>query len=340
MRALTFKNIKQVRVEEVDEPKLLTADDVIVRVSHTAICGSDLHVYHGREKGMKPGTVMGHEFVGVVEEAGHQVEGLAVGDRVFSPFTTNCGQCASCKSGLTCRCEHGQLFGWVSDHGGLNGVQTERVRVPLAQSTLKRIPTGLSPEVALLLGDVLSTGAYCAERAAVSEQGSYAVIGCGPVGLMAITACRWRNAGQIYAIDLQPDRLAKAREWGAIALTPAEASDRNLVVDGVLEAVGSPAASRLALQLVRPGGVISIVGVHNEPHFAITPTEAYDKNLSIHIGRCPARRFMDELMPFVNSNPYDLASIFTHQLDLDDAAEGYEIFDQKRDGCLKVMLKP
>lgn len=233
----------------------------------------------------------------------------------------------------------GQLFGWVEGGTGLQGGQCEYVRVPFADSTLKT--TGpLLPEVALLLGDVLSTGGYCAEQAHVAPGGTYAVIGGGPVGLMALTTCQWRGARDVVLFDPIAERREQAKRWGGIPADPSEVDRYEGAFDAVLEAVGSPAASLLAYKLVRPGGIISIVGVHNEPHFAFTPNQAYDKNLTVHIGRCPARRLMDELMPQAIAHSERLTEIFTHRVPLSDGPDAYRMFAERKDGCLKVLLSP
>ncbi|MCZ6747277.1 MAG: alcohol dehydrogenase catalytic domain-containing protein, partial [Acidobacteria bacterium] len=183
MQALTWHGREDIRLTEVPEPVLREDGDVVVEVELAGICGSDLHVYHEREKGIDPGTVMGHEFVGRVVSTGGGVRTLRPGDRVFSPFTTSCGSCWACRRGLTCRCTRGQLFGWVAGGVGLQGSQAGQVRVPLADATLMHLPDDLHAEEGLLLGDVLATGAYCAERAEVDADGLFVVLGCGPVGL-------------------------------------------------------------------------------------------------------------------------------------------------------------
>ena len=298
MKALTFQGERKLRCETVDDPRVIDPGDAIVRVQLTAICGSDMHVYHGRETGLDAGTVMGHEFVGEVVETGPDVAGLSVGDRVFSPFTTSCGVCFYCRSGLTARCDRGQLYGWVQDGVGLHGAQAEFVRVPMAQSTLVPMPESVFPEEALLLGDVLSTGYFCARNADVRPDGVYVIVGCGPVGLMGIVGARELGAERIFAIDSVPERLKLAESFGARAVdfTTEDPSERLLEAtdgrgaDAVLELVGSPAAGRAAYELVRPGGIVSVVGVHTDPAFPFTPAEAYDKNLTYRVGRCPARQ--------------------------------------------------
>ncbi|MBL7852295.1 MAG: alcohol dehydrogenase catalytic domain-containing protein [Cyclobacteriaceae bacterium] len=348
MKALTFRGKENIQLEEIRDPAIIHPSDAIVKVKACAICGSDLHVYHERERGIDPGTAMGHEFTGEVVEVGKEVRQIRVGQKVMSPFTTSCGQCFYCRQGLTCRCIHSQLFGWVERGQGLHGGQSEYVRVPLADSTLVEIPEGISTEEALLLGDVLSTGYFCALQAEVKPSGVYAVVGCGPVGLMAVVAARYLGASKVYAIDTVAERLAKAKEFGAI---PADATVGNPMeeileategrgADGTLEAVGSGSAVKLAFDLVRPGGIVSSVGVCNDPHVAFSPVEAYNKNLTYRIGRCPARFLMDKLIPLVKGRQYDLASIFTHRMKLSEGRAGYEIFAGKKDHCLKVLLEP
>ena len=347
MRALTYHGTHDFRVERIPDPTLLEPTDVIVAVRLAAICGSDLHVWHGREAGLDPGTAMGHECQGEVVETGSAVTRFRRGDRVVSPFTTSCGVCVYCRNQLPARCVRGQLFGWVERGAGLHGGQAELVRVPLADSTLFPIPHSLAPEAALLLGDVLATGHHCAVMGEVGPGSSCAVIGCGPVGLMASLAALTLGAARVFAIDGVPERLALAARFGATPVpldgnpeaTLREATDGR-GVDSVLEAVGSPGASRLAFDLVRPGGTIAAVGVHHEASFPFSPGAAYDKNLTYRIGRCPARQYMEQLVPLAQSRQQDLLSLFTHRLPLGDAPEGYRIFDEKRDGCIKVLLTP
>jgi len=348
MRALTYHGVHDLRVEQVPDPSLLAPTDAIVAVRLAAICGSDLHVWHGREAGLDQGTVMGHEFLGEVVEVGSAVSRFLPGDRVVSPFTTSCGACFYCSHGLPARCTRGQLFGWVERGNGLHGGQAELVRVPLADSTLLRIPDGLAAEPALLLGDVLATGYHCAVMGGVAPGSSCAVIGCGPVGLMAVLAAGERGAGQVFALDAVPERLALAARLGALpidlregdAIESIRSATSGRGVDAALEAVGSPDASRIAFELVRPGGTIAAVGVHHEAAFPFSPGAAYDKNLTYRIGRCPARHYMEHLLPIARKRERDLAALFTHRMPLDQAPKGYRIFDAKAEGCIKVALHP
>jgi threonine dehydrogenase-like Zn-dependent dehydrogenase len=346
MIGLAFHGIRDVRIERVKDPQIVAPTDAIVRVERAAVCGSDLHVWHGRERGLDPGTVLGHEFVGRVVEAGSAVR-LPKGTRVVSPFTTSCGACFFCSSGLTARCVRSQLFGWVAQGVGLEGGQAELVRVPLADSTLVYLPDTIAAESALLLGDVLPTGWYCAQRAGVAPGGTCAVLGCGPVGLMAIVAARELGASTVWAIDTVPERLQHAVRFGGTPLVLNEdvpgllrEATEGRGVEAVLEAVGNAASHRLALDLVRPGGTISVVGVHNEAEFPFTPGELYDRNLTYRVGRCPARYLLEPLLRWVQSGKVDVGSVFTHRMRLDAGPDAYRVFDGKIDGCVKVSLEP
>jgi threonine dehydrogenase-like Zn-dependent dehydrogenase len=347
VRALTFGGKGVVRVESVPDPSIQHLGDAVLRVRLTAVCGSDLHVYRGHEKGLDPGTVMGHELVGDVVEVGDGVESVRPGDRVACPFTTSCGGCFYCLHGLTCRCPSGQLLGWVEGGRGLQGTQAEYVRIPLADATLVRLPDAVSDEAGLLLGDVVPTGYFCADLAGVDDGGVSVVLGCGPVGLMAVAAARQRGARTIVAIDSVCERLAIARAIGAHPLDLREGAAAEVVkkltegrgADAVLEAVGSPAATRLAVDLVRPGGVIASVGVHTEEHLAFSPVEAYDKNLTYRSGRCPARHYMDRLLPLVADGVFPVDAVVSHRLPLEEGPRAYAIFDAKQDGCTKVVLE-
>lgn len=346
MQAVTFQGKKNVKYETVAEPILEQPTDAIVKVHLAGICGSDLHPYHEREKGLDAGTVMGHEFVGEIVECGKDVRRFKAGQRVCCPFTTNCGVCYYCRIGLTCRCVHGQLFGWRSQGAGLHGGQAEYVRVPLADTTLLEIPENVSLPAALLLGDVLSTGFFCAENAGVAAGHTCAVLGCGPVGLMAVIAARELGAGQLFAIDEVPERLQLAEKFGAtpvnFQLHPPqeiiEAATEGRGADTVLEVVGNAAAARAAFELIRSGGVISTVGVHTETDMAFSPGQAYDKNLTYKNGRCPARYYMEKLLPLLQKEAYEFTAVITHHLPLANGAKGYQLFDEKKDRCIKAVL--
>lgn len=348
MKALTFAGFREVSYESVDDPALQADDDVIVKVEVAGICGSDLHPYHLREEGLDEGTVMGHEFVGEIVEVGAGTRRFRKGDRVFSPFTTNCGACFYCASGLTSRCPKGQLFGWIGMGEGLDGGQAEYVRVPMADSTLKLVPDGISAEQGLLLGDIFSTGYFCAEMAGVQPGGVYALVGCGPVGVLAVMAARHMGAEMIYAFDTVPERLELAAEVGAVPCRLDEEDPVQLLheatdgrgADAVMEAVGSYEAERMSIELVRPGGTIAVVGVHSHETMAFSPNEAYDKNLTYRVGRCPARVYMERLTPLVREHDPGITRVISHRMQLAEGADAYRLFDEKRDACIKVVLTP
>jgi threonine dehydrogenase-like Zn-dependent dehydrogenase len=387
VRALVFDGLRQVRHASVPDPGLRAPTDAIVRVERAAICGSDLHAYRGNETGLDPGTVMGHELAGEVVEAGAGVRRFPPGARVVSPFSTSCGECWYCRTGLTARCTAGQLFGWVAGGAGLQGAQAEYVRVPLADSTLVTAPPDLPLEIALLAGDVLATGFHGAELAAAAPGRVVAVVGCGAVGLMAVVGARALGAERVFALDPVRERLELAERLGAEPLALGEeagsaarvggsggAGDRGTGggcgnsrergdgrnprdrgdearhavlaatggrgADGVIEAVGSPAATRLAFELVRPGGILAAVGVHTEARLAFSPGEAYDKNLTYRAGRAPARAALERMLDIARSGRFDLGAVLTHRLPLAEGPRAYGIFDERREGCIKVLLVP
>jgi len=307
MKALTFHGKEKLSYETVTDPSILKPTDVIVKVDFTAICGSDLHIYRAHEKGLDQGTVMGHEFVGEIVEMGTTVSNFKKGDSVVSPFTTSCGRCYYCQIGLTCRCVDGQLYGWVENGHGLHGAQAEYVRVPLADNTLFKLPDGSDKKEMLFIGDILSTGYFCADNTAIDPAKTYVVLGCGPVGLMAIIGAKELGAENIFAVDSLESRLAKAASFGAMPINYLKDDPVDVVrgstggrgAEAVMEVVGTTQAQKLAIDLVRPGGIISTVGVHTSQSFAFSPVEAYDKNLTFKIGRCPARHYMDKLSNLV-----------------------------------------
>jgi threonine dehydrogenase-like Zn-dependent dehydrogenase len=348
MNAITFQDIEKLAFESVPDPEIKEATDVIVRVQAAGLCGSDLHPYFGRERGLEKGTVMGHEFVGEIVEAGSEVRNLNVGDRVVAPFTTSCGDCFYCGIGLTARCEKGQLFGWVQDGAGLHGGQAEFVRVPLADGTLVPVPEGLDDGVALLAGDILSTAAYGAELANVGEGDLAVVVGCGPVGLLAIRTAFARGARAVVAVDSVPSRLALAEKFGATPADFERGDPRALVMelswgrgaDAAIEAVGSPEATRTAADLLRFGASLAAVGVHNEPHLALSPGEVYDKNLHYAGGRCPARHYLPSSLEMARQESELMGTLISHRLPLSQGLEAYRSFAAREDGWAKVVLTP
>jgi threonine dehydrogenase-like Zn-dependent dehydrogenase len=328
MKALVFEGIEQIAVASVPEPRIETAGDVVLRVEVAGLCGSDLHIWHGRERGLDRGTVMGHEYVGRIVERGPAVEGLR-------------------RNKLPARCVHGELFGWVEGNRGLHGAQAEYLRVPLAQSTLVEVPEGCEPEAALFAGDVLATGFFAAELGRVTEGQVAVVLGCGPVGLCAVFGALASGAERVFAVDEVGERLLLAARFGAEPLR-LDTDPRAVVLDAtagrgadaVLECVGTAEATRLAVDLVRPGGAVAAVGVHNEESFTFPPGEAYDKNLTYAAGRCPARRYLERLLWGLSEYRWDPTPIISHRLGLEAGPEAYRMFAERRDGCTKIIFRP
>ncbi|MGI9263781.1 MAG: alcohol dehydrogenase catalytic domain-containing protein [Gammaproteobacteria bacterium] len=345
MRGICFEAVEHVAVRQLNDPIIEQSTDAIVAIDVAGLCGSDLHPYFGRETGLDAGTVMGHEFVGTVVETGRDVASLALGDRVFSPFSTSCGRCYFCRNGLTSRCLHGQLLGWRQGGEGLHGAQAEYIRIPLADGTLLPIPSGMGDDTALLLGDNLSTGFFCANNLNIQADCVYAVVGCGTVGLLAIASALRLGATRVLAIDPAEDRLKMASMLGAEIFSDESAFVEGVLAasagrgaDGVMEVVGLPAAQRLAYEVVRPGGTLSVVGCHCTPHFAFSPAEAYDKNLTYRTGRCPARHYMALLANQLAQSPMDLGWCITDRFSLDEAEHAYTVFGNRTGGCIKATI--
>ena len=348
MKAITFQAVEQLAYEDAVDPEIVVATDVLVRVTAAGICGSDLHPYFGREVGLDIGTVMGHELVGEIVEMGTEVRDFAVGARVVAPFTTSCGSCFYCSSGLTARCERGQLFGWVEGGRGLQGVQAEYARVPLADGTLVAVPEGLDEALALLAGDILSTATYGAELAGVEPGDLVVVVGCGPVGLLAIRAALGRGARAVVGVDRVAARLATAELFGATPVNFETGDPVEMVrehsqgrgADAAIEAVGSPEATRLAADLLRLGGSLAALGVHSEPHLALPPGEIYDRNLTYSGGRCPVRHYLPASLRLAQREAELMGALISHRLPLSQGVEAYSMFAERREGCTKVVLLP
>ena len=344
MKAITLKTTESVDTIDLADPQVELATDAIVRVSMAGLCGSDLHPFFGREVGLDENTVMGHEMVGEVVDVGSSVTNFSVGDRVYIPFSSNCGDCFYCHNQLPSRCERGQLFGWVENGHGLQGCQSEFVKVPMADATMKKLGEGVSDEAALLLGDNFSTGYYCAEMAGCGVGKVHVIIGCGTVGQLCCVAAKSMGAETIIAVDPLESRRMQAESLGAIAVTPEQAPAEIAALsagrgaDCVMELVGLPSAQKLAFELIRPGGVMSVIGCHCTPNFQFGPVGAYDKNLTYRTGRCPARHYMDLLTPRVSNGEFDLSGFVTHQFAVEDSVRAYDVFSKRLDNCGKAMI--
>ena len=349
MKAITLHGPGDVRVESVADPRIIDPTDVVLRITTSAVCGSDLHQYHGRVTGLDPGVVMGHEFMGVVEEAGPAVREVQKGDRVLAPFSISCGACEWCRMRLPTQCTitgravFGGRFGKQYPGG-----QAEAIRVPFADHMCEKVPAGLADEEVFFLGDILSTGYVCAENAGIRPGDTVAVFGAGPVGLLALQSALLFGPSRVFVVDRVDYRLALAEELGAVPINldrgdPAEqlrAQTRGRGPDAVLECVGHETPFAQAIQSVRAGGTVSSVGVYVESSIGFPAREAFFKDLTLRMGICNARNFITPLMSLIQAGRLAPTRIITHTLPLADAPKGYAIFDRKEDRAIKVMLKP
>ena len=379
MKALAYFGKNDVRVVEKPRPRIEHPEDIIVKVTTAAICGSDLHLYHGLVPDTRVGTTFGHEFVGVVDEVGAEVSGLKAGDRVVVPFNISCGRCFYCQQGQWATCENanpysdlGGIYGYSQTTGGYEGGQAEYVRVPYANVGPRRVPDDVSDRQAVMCSDVFPTAYFGVELAAVRPGETVAVFGCGPVGLLAQRIARdFFHAGRVIAVDHVPYRLQFAREHcGAEAVNFRDLpdvvgylrettggrgpdacidavgleADGSLVHDiagGLFLEAGSAVALGWAMNSVRPGGTVGIVGVYGPPFNHFVPIGwAMNRNLTIRMGQCNVLTYLDDLMDRTRRGAFDPSFIVTHEIPLDDAPHGYEIFERKLDGAIKVLVKP
>jgi 2-desacetyl-2-hydroxyethyl bacteriochlorophyllide A dehydrogenase len=344
MRAVTFQAPGEVRIEDKDEPELVAPDDAVVRVEASGICGSDLHIYHGRVP-VEPGFTIGHEFVGTVLDTGPGVERVAAGDRVLGCFHTACATCPACLRSDYHRCERGQTFGHGSHLGDLQGAQAEQLLVPRANLTLRRVPEGMDDEVALFAGDVMGTGYHAIAHAGTRAGDSVAVLGLGPVGLCAVQAAVAAGASRVFAIDSVADRLAMAERFGAVPLHLTEAEPKRAVraategrgVDVVVDAVGDPGPLAMAVSLVRDAGTVSGVGAYagkGEVPLGL----AWLKGLTLRLGLANVIAHVDRVLDLLEAGRLDPAPLVTHRMKIDQASEAYELYDNRE--ALKIVLTP
>jgi 2-desacetyl-2-hydroxyethyl bacteriochlorophyllide A dehydrogenase len=343
MRAVTFQAPGEVRVEEKPAPEVVAADDAVVRVEASGICGSDLHIYHGRVP-VEPGFTIGHEFVGTVLAVGDDVERVALGDRVLGCFHTACATCSACLRGDYHRCRKGQTFGHGSHLGDLQGAQAEQLLVPRANLTLRRVPEGMSSEVALFAGDVMGTGYHAVAHAGMRSGDTVAVLGLGPVGLCAVQAALAGGAVQVFAIDTVQERLAMAKEFGATPLHLTEEEPKRAVraateggVDVVVDAVGDPAPLEMAISLARDAGTVSGIGAY-AGRGEVPIGLAWLKGLTLRLGLANVIAHVDRVLALIEAGKLDPAPLVTHHMKLDEAAEAYRLYDQRE--ALKIVLTP
>jgi threonine dehydrogenase-like Zn-dependent dehydrogenase len=394
MRAVVWHGKKDVRVDTVPDPMIKEPTDAIIRITTTGLCGSDLHLYTILGPFMSEGDIIGHEPLGVVEELGAEVTGIAPGDRVVVPFQIACGHCFMCDRGLQTQCETTQireygtgaaLFGYSKLYGEVAGAQAEYLRVPQAQYGPIKVPDGPVDDRFVYLSDVLPTAWQAVEYAGVTPGSSLAVLGLGPIGDMACRIALHRGAERVIGIDLVPERLARARARGVDVVS---VESRDSVVDAVreltagrgpdavidavgMEAHGSPvsqaahtmvsllpdavaerlmtragvdrlAALHTAIELVRRGGTVSIVGVYGGMTDPLPMMTLFDKQVQIRMGQANVRRWVDELLPLTidEADPLGLEDFATHRLPLEDAPQAYADFQGKRNGTVKVLFQP
>jgi len=344
MRAVTFQAPMEVRVEELAEPELASPDDAIVAIEASGICGSDLHIYHGRVK-MQPGFTIGHEFVGRVVAAGDAVTRVAVGDRVCGCFHTACGTCFYCMRGVYQKCDRVRVFGHGEALGALPGTQADQALVPMANLTLRPVPDGVADDVALFAGDVMGTAYHAVESGGVKPGDSVAVLGLGPVGLCAVQVAVAAGAGPVLAIDSVEARLEVARGFGAVPVHLTQENPRDVVrtltegrgVAAAIDAVGHPDALDLALRLARKAGTVFAIGVYAEPcqvHMGLT----WIKALTIKSGHANVIGHVDRVLAMLGAGTLDPSPLVTHHLPLEDAPEAYAVYDRRE--ALKIVLQP
>jgi 2-desacetyl-2-hydroxyethyl bacteriochlorophyllide A dehydrogenase len=342
MRAVTFQAPGEVLVEDVPEPEISHPQDAIVQVLASGICGSDLHIYHGRVP-VEQGFTIGHEYVGTVAEVGSDVERVAVGDLVLGCFHSACGTCVACVRGDYHRCQRGRTFGHGSHLGNLPGAQAERLLVPRANLTLRRVPEGMSPDVALFAGDVMGTGYHAIAHAGTRAGDTVAVLGLGPVGLCAVQAARATGAAQVFAIDTVQARLELARSFGATAVHLTEEDPKGVVrgaterlgVDVVVDAVGDPGPLGLAISLCRDAGTISGIGAY-AGRGEVTLGLAWLKGLTVRLGLANVIAHVDRVLAMMSAGILDPGPLVTHHMSLEQAPEAYALYDRRE--ALKIVL--
>jgi alcohol dehydrogenase len=343
MKAVILRAPGDVGVEEVADPRLVDPGDAIVRVRATAICGADLFPFHGLTPGFEAGTILGHEFAGEVVEAGPDVASVRPGDRVVNASMISDGTCPSCRAGRVTQCEGRSLFGYSGVYPRLDGGQAELVRVPHADRALRKLPDAVGDEAAVFLADILPTGQAAVDRGGVGEGDTVVVVGCGPVGLMAILCARGR-AGRLLAVDGVPVRRELAAGLGAEAVAPEDAqaavaaATGGLGADVVIEAAGSPGGLDASLRLARGRGVVSVVGAHFEPDYPLDNALMFERELTLRFSIGDPTADAPALLDRLASGELDPIPVVTHRLGLDEAAEAYRLFDSRE--ATKVVLAP
>ncbi len=380
MLALTYRGKNRVRVETKPEPKIEHPNDVVLRVTRTAICGSDLHLLHGLIPDTRVGCTFGHEFAGVVEEVGPSVASLSRGDRVVVPFNISCGTCFFCTRGLTGNCENTNpnagvasgVYGYSHTTGGYEGGQAEYVRVPFADVGPMKIPDDMTEEEVLFLSDILPTGYQAAEMGEIKPGETVVIFGCGPVGLFAQRSAQLLGAGRVIAVDHLDYRLEFARQYnkGVETVNFRQVGDvvSHLMkmtdgrgADVCIDAVGCEAKGSLAqtifgvkaklmagsatainwsIATARKAGNVVIIGVYGPPFNAVDIGTAMNKGLTMRMNQANCKRYMPHLLEHIRAGRIDAKGIITHRVPLEHAADAYDLFENKKDECIKCVLIP
>ncbi|MCM3584387.1 glutathione-dependent formaldehyde dehydrogenase [Mesobacillus maritimus] len=378
MKAVTYQGIKNIEVREVKTPDIENPDDIIVKVTTSAICGSDLHLIHGMIPNSPTDFVIGHEPLGIVEEVGPEVTKVKKGDRVIIPFQPACGQCWYCNHDLTSQCDnsnpHGEMggfFGYSELTGGLAGGQAEYLRVPFGNFTPFKIPDNceIEDEKLVLLADAAGTAYWSVDHAGVKNGDTVVILGCGPVGLLAQKFAWLKGAKRVIAVDYIDYRLKHAKRTNKVETINFEQHQntgeyiKELTKGGadvVIDAVGmdgkftpmeflatglklqggSMGALVIASQAVRKGGTIQVTGVYGGRYNAFPLGDIFQRNVDIKTGQAPVIPYMPYLYELANQGKVDMGDIITHVLPLEQAKHGYEVFDTKTEDCIKVVLKP
>lgn len=345
MKALRYFGTRDIRYDSIADPELLDDRDAIVKMEACSICGSDLHIYHGHGFSEDIGFCVGHEAVGEVVEIGRGVKQLKPGDKVMMPGAVGCGMCRSCLAGnvINCKFSAGACYGLSAK---LQGVQAEAFRVPAADMNAVKIPDGITDDQALMMTDAMATAWYGARNADVSPGKSVAIVGLGPIGLMAVESAFVLGAGVIYAIDPVAERRKFAEDVGAIALHPDEALDRireatqGSKVDCVIEAVGNDRAVELAIRLAKRRGTVSVIGVQQSRNFAFPLERAFSMGLTFRVGMCSVPEEFPALIPLIQAGRLRPERYISHRLPLSEGEQAYALFDRRESGALKMVLTP
>jgi threonine dehydrogenase-like Zn-dependent dehydrogenase len=345
MKALRYFGPKDIRFDSMDDPAPLDPRDAVVEVDRCAICGSDLHIYHGQGFSEDVGFCIGHEAIGEVVEIGRGVNRLKIGDKVMLSGAVGCGSCASCLAGNVVNCANNAGACYGLSHR-LEGCQAEAVRVPAADFNATVIPEGVSLDQALLLTDSLSTAWFGCRNAEIGSGKTVAVVGLGPIGLMAVEAAFVLGAARVFAIDLVPERRSLAEGLGATALGPTEAIETireatsGRMAQSVVEAVGVDATIALSLRLAARRGTVSVIGVNQDRRFDFPMGRAFALGLTFRIGTCSVPEHWPELVPLLQNGRLRPERFISHVLPLSDGPHAYQLFDARAEGALKMVLKP